>query len=37
MIKYQIKEQDGYMVDADLPHNCIFNKARTVAVPQLLQ
>ncbi|MBW9201370.1 hypothetical protein EVD33_00150 [Bacteroidales bacterium SW292] len=29
MIKYQIKELDGYMADSDLPHNCIFNKART--------
>ena len=29
MIKYKINEKDGYMVDSDLPHNCIFNKART--------
>lgn len=29
MITYKISVKDGYMVDSDLPHNCIFNKART--------
>lgn len=29
MIRLKINERDGYMVDSDLPHNCIFNKART--------
>lgn len=29
MIKLEINEKDGYMVNSDLPHNCIFNKART--------
>ena len=29
MIKLEINEKDGYMLDSDLPHNCIFNKART--------
>lgn len=29
MIKYKIDTKDGYMVDSDLPHDCIFNKART--------
>lgn len=29
MEKYKIEEKDGYMVMDDLPHNCIFNKART--------
>lgn len=29
MIRLNINERDGYMADSDLPHNCIFNKART--------
>ncbi len=29
MIKYEIKEKDGYLDMADLPHDCIFNKVRT--------
>ena len=29
MIKYEIKEKDGYLDMIDLPHNCIFNKVRT--------
>ena len=29
MIKYEIKERDGYLAMDDLPHDCIFNKVRT--------
>lgn len=29
MEKYAINEKDGYMIDSDLPHDCIFNKVRT--------
>lgn len=29
MIKYEIKEKDGYLDMTDLPHDCIFNKVRT--------